>query len=436
MIETLATLAMASGHDLNAVVRSDNGVAKPEQWLMQWAGGGPTVSGVRVGPDNAMQVAAVYACVNLRSRLMASLPLFLFRRGRSDSRRIADDHPLYSILHDAPNPWMTSFEWREMMQGHLDLRGNAYSYVMRDNSARLIALIPLHPDKVTPLKAPDGQPFYRVLDRDTGISGVFPRSQVLHLRGHSSDGYVGLSPIAAQRETIGLAIATREHGGRLFSNGTVTSGVLEYPQTLNEDVVIRLRKQWEDQYTGNKNAHKPLILEGGMKWTALGMTSEDAQFLGTRSFQNHDIYRIFETPPVLVGDNEKTTSWGTGVEQITIGFVTYTLTPLCRRWENVISQTLLLPEERSSYFAEFELDGLLRGDQKSRNESLALKRQNGIINANEWRRLDNLDPIPGPSGDAYLVNGAMIGTESAAAAQKPPNQAPNSPTRSENAEIS
>jgi HK97 family phage portal protein len=328
---------------------------------------------------------------------------------------VADRHPLYSVLHDAPNPWMTAFEFREMMQGHVLLRGNAYAYVVRDGSARVVGLKPIHPDCVTPLKALDGEPFYRVADDD--LVGTFSRWDIFHLRGHCSDGYVGISPIGLTRDTIGLSVVLLEQGSRLFSNGTVTSGVLEYPHPLKDFNIDQLRAQWQDTYGGSRNAYKPLILEKGMTWKSLGMTSEDAQFLETRAFQDQQIYRIFGVPPHMLGDNEKTTSWGTGVEQLSIGFVQWTLTPWLKRWEQAISQTLLRPDERRVYYPEFEVDGLLRGDQKSRNEALAIKRQNGIINANEWRRLENLDPISGPAGEAYLVNGAMVATTAIAASE-------------------
>lgn len=422
MTNILSLLTRAAGRYFGK--SNTSGVAKPESWFVDLLGGGGiTPSGIRVSADSARQCVAVYACVDLLSRIVASLPAFLYRRDGRDGRTVAARHPLYTLLHDSPNSWMTAFEFREMMQGHALLRGNAYAHVVRDGNARILSIKPIHPDRVTPLVAPDGEPFYRVSD----MPGALSRRDIFHLRGHSSDGYVGLSPIAAMRDTIGFSMVLQEQGARLFSNGTVTSGVLEMPGTLTKEVVDRLRAQWSENYSGVRNAHRPLILDGDMKWKSLGMTSEDAQFLQTRAFQDQQIYRIFGVPPHMLGDNEKTTSWGTGVEQLSIGFVQWTLMPWLKRWEQAISQTLLLPQERGTYYPEFEVDGLLRGDQKSRSEALAIKRQNGIINANEWRRLENMDPIDGPAGEAYLVNGAMISTDAALAAEKPTQQAPERP---------
>lgn len=413
MIESLAALTARSGVDIYAVQRATStaaditGVSKPSSWLIDALAGGQTASGRRVGPDTAMQSTAVYACVRLLSETIASLPLFLYER-MEDRRRRASSHRLYSLLHDAPNPWQTSLEWREMMQGHVLLRGNAYSYIVRDGFGEVVSIIPLHPDYVTILKGKDGEPYYRVDPNPyTSFSGKFSRLEIFHLRGMSSDGYCGMSPIGWARESVALALTAQEHGARLFSNGAQPRGALELPAAPKPEMLTRIREQWEAAYGGVRNSSKVAIFEPGMKWHAIGMTNEDAQYLQLRAFENHQIYQIYGVPPHMVGDNEKTTSWGTGIEQLSIGFVTYTLRSHLVRWEQSISQSFLLPEERAALYAEFEVDGLLRGDQKSRAEALAIRRQNGIINANEWRRLENMDPINGPEGEAYVVNGNM-----------------------------
>lgn len=428
MIETLAELALRAGTDINRVERSStstSGAARPEAWLVDALGGRMSAAGVRVNPDSALGCTAVYACVRLLSESVAGLPLFLFRR-QARGRSVATEHPLYRLLHNSPNPWQTSFEWREMMQGHLLLRGNCYSYVLRNSHAEPLAIIPLHPDYVTIMRAADGEPFYRVAANSyTQISGVFSRGQIFHVRGMSSDGYCGMSPIAVNRETIGMAIATREYGARLFSNGARPSGVLEYPTSLTPEIMARVKDSWNRQHGGLENAHRVAVLENGMKWHQVGLNSDDAQYLETRGFENREIYQIYGVPPHMVGDNEKTTSWGTGIEQMSIGFVTYTLRPWLVRWEQAISEVLLLDSDRDSHYAMFSVDGLLRGDSKTRSEALAIRRQNGVINANEWRDLEDMDPIPGAAGEAYLVNGAMISVNSAAAAtRQSPQQAP------------
>jgi HK97 family phage portal protein len=421
-IETLSSLALAAGHDLRAIPKSEtSGVAKPESWLVSALGGSATNSGIRVGPGNALMSVPVWACVSLISESIAQLPLFLMHKLPNGNRQFATDHELYPLLKDAPNDFQTSFEFREMLQGHMLLRGNAYAYVLRDNNARIISLIPLHPDRVSLRRSANRQIFYEVSDEH--IRGTFPRWQIFHLRGMSSDGYCGLSPISACREAVGLSLVTQEHGARLFSNGTILSGVLEYPEALNGEIIGRIRDQWNSTYGGVRNSNKVAILEKGMKWQSLGMTNEDAQFLATRAFQNNEIYRMFRVPPHMVGDQDKVTSWGSGIEQLSIGFVQFTLQPHITRWEQAISQVLLLPNERPKYYVKFELKGLLRGDMASRSKALATMRQNGVINADEWREIEDMDAIGGVDGESYLVNGAMVPT-SLAGQQKTATAAP------------
>jgi len=365
---------------------------------------GGSSSGVNVTPDSAMTIAAVFACVRVLSESVAQLPLVLYRRLPEGGKVRAVEHPLYPILHDAPNDFQTSFEWREMKQGHTALRGNSYSFINRAGG-QVRELLPIHPDKVEP-KQEDWKVTYKV-QMGSGNTREFKQGDILHIRGLSSDGVMGLSPVKLFREAMGLALATEKHGAKLFGNGTRLGGILKHPGTLSENGAARLKQSWEDAHAGVDNAFKTALLEEGISWEAVGMTSEDAQFLETRKFQKTEIASIFRVPPHLIGDLERSTN--NNIEHQGLEFVIYTLTPWLRRWESALGKALLPPEQRGEYFIEFLVDGLLRGDFKTRMEGYASALNNGWLNPNEVREMENRNPIEG--GDQYLrpLNLAPLG---------------------------
>jgi HK97 family phage portal protein len=351
-----------------------------------------------------MTIAAVFACVRVLSESVAQLPLVLYRRLPEGGKVRAVEHPLYPILHDAPNDFQTSFEWREMKQGHTALRGNSYSFINRAGG-QVRELLPIHPDKVEP-KQEDWKVTYKV-QMGSGNTREFKQGDILHIRGLSSDGVMGLSPVKLFREAMGLALATEKHGAKLFGNGTRLGGILKHPGTLSENGAARLKQSWEDAHAGVDNAFKTALLEEGISWEAVGMTSEDAQFLETRKFQKTEIASIFRVPPHLIGDLERSTN--NNIEHQGLEFVIYTLTPWLRRWESALGKALLPPEQRGEYFIEFLVDGLLRGDFKTRMEGYASALNNGWLNPNEVREMENRNPIEG--GDQYLrpLNLAPLG---------------------------
>jgi HK97 family phage portal protein len=230
-------------------------------------------------------------------------------------------------------------------------------------------------------------------------------SDVLHIPGLGFDGLVGYSPIAMAKNAIGMAIACEEYGAKFFANGAAPGGVLEHPGTIKDPA--RVRESWQSTFGGSGNANKIAVLEEGMKYTPIGISPEQAQFLETRKFQINEIARIFRVPPHMVGDLEKSSF--SNIEQQSLEFVKYTLDPWIVRWEQSIMRSLLLQSEKKEYFVKFNLEGLLRGDYQSRMNGYAIARQNGWMSANDIRELENQDRIPAEEGgDLYLINGNML----------------------------
>ena len=372
---------------------------------------GGTTSGKSVTERSAMQMTAVYSCVRILAEAVAGLPLHLYRYTESGGKEKAIDHPLYRLLHDEPNPEMSSFVFRETLMTHLLLWGNAYAQMIRNGKNEVVALYPLMPNKMSVDRDGNGQlyySYYRGLDeaiRDKEHTVILKPTDVLHIPGLGFDGLVGYSPIAMAKNAIGMAIACEEFGARFFANGAAPSGVLEHPGTIRDP--SRLRETWQSQFGGASNSGKVAILEEGMKYTPISISPEQAQFLETRKFQINEIARIFRIPPHMVGDLEKSSF--SNIEQQSMEFVKYTLDPWVIRWEQSLQRALLNHVEKKEYFFKFNLEGLLRGDYQSRMNGYAIGRQNGWMSANDIRELENLDRIPAEEGgDLYLINGNML----------------------------
>lgn len=379
---------------------------------------GGSTSGKVVTERSAMQMTAVYSCVRILAEAIAGLPLHLYRYRDDGGKEKAIDHPLYLLLHDEPNPEMSSFVFRETLMTHLLLWGNAYAQIIRNGKGEVVALYPLMPNKMSVDRDSDGHLYYTYQrsNEETliaeGTKVVLSPKDVLHIPGLGFDGLVGYSPIAMAKNAIGLAIATEEYGSKFFANGATPSGILEYPGTVKDPE--KVRDSWTRGFSGSGNAHKVAVLEEGMKYTPISISPEQAQFLETRKFQINEIARIFRVPPHMVGDLDKSSF--SNIEQQSLEFVKYTLDPWVVRWEQSIQRTLLQDEEKPRYFVKFNLEGLLRGDYQSRMNGYATARQNGWMSANDIRELENLDRIPPESGgDLYLINGNMLPLDRAGA---------------------
>jgi len=367
----------------------------------------PSSSGKQVTEKNAMQSAAVYACVRVIAETVASLPLHLYRQVEEGKRRDTL-HPLYFLLHDSPNPEMTSFIFRETLMTHLLLWGNAYAQIVRNGHGEIIGLYPLMPDKMQVSRAETDELIYLY---QSGMSNIaFRREEILHIPGLGFDGLVGYSPIAMARNAIGMSMATEEFGASFFQNGAAPGGILEHPGTLKDP--SKVRESWNDLFKGSGNANKVAVLEEGMTYKQIGIPPNEAQFLETRKYQTEEICRIYRVPPHLVADLDKATF--SNIEHQSISFVVHTIRPWLVRLEQAMNKALLYPAERQRYFIEFNVDGLLRGDYESRMRGYATARQNGWMSANDIRRLENMNLIPKEEGgDLYLINGNMTKLEDA-----------------------
>ena len=372
---------------------------------------GGTTSGKPVNEHTAMQMTAVYSCVRILAEAVAGLPLHLHRYTDNGGKEKAINHSLYFLLHDEPNPEMSSFVFRETLMTHLLLWGNAYAQIIRNGKGEVIALYPLMPNRMRVDRDTRGNLYYsytRYSDEAPTLNGItvtLRPSDVLHIPGLGFDGLVGYSPIAMAKNAIGLAMATEEYGAKFFANGAAPGGVLEHPGTIKDPQ--KIKDSWNTAYQGSGNAHKVAVLEEGMKFQSIGIPPEQAQFLETRKFQINEIARIFRVPPHMVGDLEKSSF--SNIEQQSLEFVKYTLNPWVIRWEQSLQQSLILPSEKTSLFIKFNVDGLLRGDYQSRMNGYSVGRQNGWMSANDIRELEDMNRIPAEEGgDLYLVNGNML----------------------------
>lgn len=371
---------------------------------------GGSTSGKSVTERSSMQMTAVYSCVRILAEAVAGLPLHLYKYNESGGKERAAENQLYFLLHDEPNPEMTSFVFRETLMTHLLLWGNAYAQLIRNGKGEVIALYPLMPNRMTVDRDNKGRLYYQYwrgkdeakLSRDNIV--ILQPSDVLHIPGLGFDGLVGYSPIAMAKNAVGMAIACEEYGAKFFANGATPGGILEHPGIVKDPA--RVRESWNAVYQGSGNAHRIAVLEEGMKYTPIGISPEQAQFLETRKFQINEIARIFRVPPHMVGDLEKSSF--SNIEQQSLEFVKYTLEPWLVRWEQAMVRSLLSKTEKEKYFIKFNVDGLLRGDYESRMNGYATARQNGWMSANDIRQLENLDRISAAEGgDLYLINGNM-----------------------------
>ena len=379
---------------------------------------GQSISGKTVNEMTAMQNSAVYACVRILSESIAALPLHVYRYNENGGKSRATDHPLYYLLHDAPNPEMTSFNFRESLMTHLLLWGNGYALIDYDRRG-VSKLTPLLPNRMNVERDDTGEIVYKYLPSAAETSKfqntaqvTLPRQRVLHIPALGFDGLIGYSPIAMARNAIGVAIACEEFGAKFFENDARPSGILMHPGTIkNPD---KLRDSWQTAFSG-ENHGKTAVLEEGVKYETISIPPDDAQFLDTRKFQIAEIARIFRVPLHLLNDLDRATF--SNITQLSLEFVMYTLTPWLVRLEQNFNKALFAPHERGKFFVKFAVDGLLRGDYETRTKGYQTALQSGWLSPNEVRELEDLNRIPTEAGgDYYLVNGNLAKLQDAGAA--------------------
>jgi len=355
--------------------------------------GGESHAGEGVTASSVLGLSAAWACVNLLAGTIASLPLMVYRTKEGGAREVADDHPLYRLLHDSPNYDQTAVDYWEFKAASVELWGNAYSRKVRENG-RIIALEPIQPDIVNVRRLENGDIEYRwSQDRK---SYVLTDKDVLHIRGFGGNPLGGMSTLAFGRQVFGLSLAIDRAAAKTFQNGMRPSGVLSVKEYLNKQQREELDARLTEKFLGTVNAGRPFIAEGGMTWSQLTINPEDAQMLQSRAFSVEEICRFFGVPPHMVGHTEKTTSWGTGLEQQTLGFQKFTLRRRLKRIEQALEKQLLTPADRSAGVTiEFNLEGLLRGDSKARASFYQSALTNGWMTINEVRALENMPPVEG-----------------------------------------
>ncbi|HYF87418.1 phage portal protein [Azospirillum sp.] len=369
--------------------------------ISQLLGGYTSASGAAVTVDSAQRFAAVAACVRVLTNSIAHLPLVLFRKTSSE-RQPATDLPVYRLLHDRPNEWQTSFQWRKLKQRDLLYRGNAFSLKVRGFRGDVQELLRLHPDRVQPKQDERTLAVSYVYTRADGRRVELARQDVLHLWSDSDDGVTGLNPIRLHRETIGDGLAMREHGSRFFSNGAKPLGILQAAGKIGNKA--EMRQDFESLYAGGQNAHRVAILDQGVEYKPVSISMEDAQYLEGRKFNRSEIAGIFGVPPHKIADLDRSTN--NNIEHQALEFVTDSLAPWLVCWEQCIGRDLL--DNDPSLYVKHNVDALLRGDSKSRAEALQIQRRNGVINANEWRALEDRNPRTDLGGDEFIVEGNMV----------------------------
>ena len=390
---------------------------------------GGSHAGIHVNETTALQYAAVYACVRILAEAVAGLPLHTFRLLDNGDRRKATDHPLYRLLHDEPNPEMSSFTFRETLMSHLLMWGNGYAQIVRNGHGQVLGLYPLLPSKMevgrdnggaliytywrdSEESSPNqrrerqsvlGESLHRRLSNPQPLR--FRADEVLHIPGLSFDGLIGYSPIAMARNAVGLGIASEDYGATFFANGAQPSDVLEHPKTMSDPEA--LRKAWTDVYGGVDNANRVAILEEGMSYRPISLPPDQAQFLETRKFQIIEIARIFRVPPHMIAELDRATF--SNVEHQSLDFVKFTLGPWLARWEQELRRKLLLPGEKACIDVSFNVDGLLRGDYETRMKGYAVGIEKGFMTPNQICQLENWNLIPAElGGDDLVLNGTYV----------------------------
>jgi HK97 family phage portal protein len=375
--------------------------------LAAWFGG---EDGSAVNPDSALRVTAVYACVSLIAETIAALPLHVYLNSTDGKGRVssskADDHPLYPLLHDMPTPGMTSFEWREMMVTGTALRGESYARIVESRSGRIQSLVPILKQHITPIKPRFGQaPSFRWTPDGVGPEQILLDDEVLRIPYKMLDGYRSLSPVEVHRRTIGNSLDAARYLQSFYRNSAQPKGALTTDKTLTPPAAKALRESWEQRHMGPENAGRLAIFDGGLKFEAIGMTMDDAQYIELQNFSVTDIARIYLVPPHKIGELSRSTN--NNIEHQGIEWVVGCLVHWLERIEQRLNAYLLSSADRAKgYFIEFDVKGLLRGDATARGNFYKALFYVGAINPNEIRGSENLNPYEG--GDRFFVQGATV----------------------------
>ncbi len=367
-------------------------------------------AGANVSSENAMGLAVVYACVRLLSQTIAMLPLRLYERD-GDRETIAEGHPVDRLLWLEPNRWQTPFEFKQMLAAHVALGGNMYAFVSR-RGGEVQEIVPLHPRRMEVRQEDDLFSTYHYTTW-AGHREDFVSTEILHWRGLTTDGIMGLSPVKMARNAIGLTMQQEKHAAFLFRQGAQPIGFLKTDRQLTQEAAKKLRERFDAAFAGVDNSHRTVVLEEGMDWVKSGFNAEETQFLQSRKYMRNELAMYFGIPPHMIGDVEKSTSWGSGIEQQGIGFLTYTLRAWLTSLEETINRDMLRYDEKDRFFAQFDTSPLTRGDFKSRVDALISLRNNGGITTNELRKDLSLNPLDDEGADRLVTSSNTVYLDSA-----------------------
>lgn len=369
---------------------------QPEPWLVELFGGAESRSGVTVDAQTALGVSTVWACVNAISRSMLSMPIHLYRTQANGTSEVIWDHPVSNLISYAPNEEMTVADLVGAVQANATLRGNGYMLIVRDGLGRVRELWPARNQDIQVIRQPDGKLIYNFR------GAPLKPDQVIHLKGLTDDGILGLDIPTIAREPIGLAIALQDYAARFFPNAINPTAIYEFAQTLSPEKFQAFKKEIEENHQGLRNAHSFLLLHGGAKVSRLpAVNNRDSQFLEAKQAQDKAICQVFGVPQIKAGITDA--AHYNNVEQENQSYITDTLLPWTVRWESALNMRLLTPRERAlGYHFKFEMEGLLRADIAARTAALEKQFQNGVLSRDEWRKLENRNPVPG--GDLFALS--------------------------------
>jgi len=409
-------------------------VSDPNMWIntLLESPNFTTKSGVSITPDTALRISVVYACVTILSQTIASLPMTINRRLSGGGNEVAEDHPLFPILHDNFNIEQTSYESKEIGMGHLKLRGNWYNLIERNGVGQVLNIWPLNPMGMNVFRSSDGFIWYQYTSNMTERWGqrtfTLSPGEVWHIKGFSKDGLTGLSTVSYARESMGLGQALIDYSAQFFGNKAIPGNVLEHPGNLGSKAQKNLEESLNRFKSGNR--HGVLVLEEDMKWHNVGVSNKDAQFLELSGATVRDIARWFNVPLILLQEPDKTSTYASA-EQFMLSFVVHTISPIVSRIESSANRALLTERERrEGYYIKLNLNALLRGDFKTRMEGYRVAREGGWMNADQIRELEDMPPIPDGKGEIYLqpMNFKELGEET----PQPMNQGGNDEQGNEN----
>lgn len=375
-----------------------SGLTTPATWLIDLFGGGQTYSGETVTSETAILNSNVYTCVSILGADIAKLPIQVFKR-KGDSIQKDTEHPVSFLLGMRPNPYMSAYTFKELMQVHVGIWGNAYANIEWDSSGTPIALWPLDPSQTYVTVDSKGNVWYITTLPDGEQRKLYP-NEVLHIKNISKNGLMGMSPIEVVREEIGIQQASKKFIGAFYSNGTATRGVLKTPAVLKQEAKQKLREEWENLNTGLTNAHRIAILDAGLDYQSIGMNLADAQFIETAKFGILEIAKIYKIPPHKLGQLDRATF--SNIENQSLEYVKNTLLPICKNWEEEINYKLFTQREQRKYYVKFNMTAELRGDSASRANFYKEMIMAGVMSINEVRALEEMDNI-GELGDKHYM---------------------------------